>query len=204
VSTAAHFQTVRLSKGKHRSPDEGVCVMELASMLAGRSFSDHVSCVCPAIGAFLRGYNDHLDDELRQDLYACAARVLGTREGDEVAGRRTEMCRTWARQAESVRPRRFPWSLRFQARGRLDLADCELAGAHAARMACRDRAWHTWTLGFIDTLCRLGSGEPDENLATPEPLGASIPAPAPERRRTLVIGASGVGEGYPVRGMSKG
>jgi len=34
-------QTIRLSRGKHSSPEEGACVMELASMLAGEPFSDH-------------------------------------------------------------------------------------------------------------------------------------------------------------------
>jgi hypothetical protein len=30
-----NHQTIKLSKGKHTSPEEGACVMELASMLAG-------------------------------------------------------------------------------------------------------------------------------------------------------------------------
>lgn len=104
---APNFQTVRLSKGKHRSPEEGVCVIELASMLRGRRFSDREPCVDPAIGAFLWGYHDHLSDELRQNLYGCAAQVLHTRGDDELAARRAEMCRTWARQARSLRPRRL-------------------------------------------------------------------------------------------------
>jgi hypothetical protein len=179
VSVAApNFQTVRLSKGKHRSPEEGVCVIELASMLRGRRFSDREPCVDPAIGAFLWGYHDHLSDELRQNLYGCAAQVLHTRGDDELAARRAAMCRTWARQARSLRPRRLVllrgvymhviWSLRFRRRGSVDLADCELAGAYAASMARRDRAWHTWTLGFIDTLCRVGSAKPpDERVISP-------------------------------------
>ena len=39
--TCTTHQTVKLSRGKHDSPDEGACVMELASMLAGEDFSDH-------------------------------------------------------------------------------------------------------------------------------------------------------------------
>ena len=41
------YQTIKLGKGKHSSPDDGACVMELASMLAGESFTDHPSSVCP-------------------------------------------------------------------------------------------------------------------------------------------------------------
>ena len=70
----ATYQTVKLSKGKHISPDDGACVMELASMLAGEPFSDHPRCACPVIGSFLRAYNDSVDDDRRQDLYAYASR----------------------------------------------------------------------------------------------------------------------------------
>ncbi len=187
------FQTVRLSRGKHPSPQEGACVMELASMLAGRTFSDSVACVDPAIGGFLRGYNDHLSDELRQDLYRYAARVLDTRGDAELASRRAAMCRTWAHRARSLRTRRLVllrgthvrvlWSLRFQRRGRLDLVDCELAGAYAASMASSDRAWHTWTLGFIDTLCRVGSAD----LAIPELPESSVPAEMSKRPREVEV-----------------
>jgi hypothetical protein len=193
------FQTVRLAKGKHRSPEEGACVMELASMLSGQSFSDWVRCVCPSIGAFLRGYNDHLDDALRQDLYHYAAQVLETRGSDELAARRAEMCRTWARQARSLRPRRLAllrgtharviWSLRFRRRGGLDLLDCELAGAYAATMARRDRAWHDWTLGFIDTLCRVGSSERAAGIADLGLAGRAVLGPAPEPPRPVGVGA---------------
>ena len=58
------FQTVRLARGRHQSPDQGACVMELASMLAGERFSDQPRTVCPVIAGFLRAYNDILDDEL--------------------------------------------------------------------------------------------------------------------------------------------
>ena len=67
------YQTLTLSKGKHDSPEDGACVMELASMLAGEPFSDHPESVCPVIGSFLRAYNDRIDDARRQDLYASAA-----------------------------------------------------------------------------------------------------------------------------------
>jgi len=71
-------QTVRLSTGRHDSPDDGVCVMELASMLAGEPFTDHPHAVDRRLGAFLRAYNDAVDDERRQDLYPLAAAVVGT------------------------------------------------------------------------------------------------------------------------------
>ncbi|MBV9806078.1 MAG: hypothetical protein JO286_02790, partial [Solirubrobacterales bacterium] len=48
------YQTIKLSKGKHTSPEDGACVMELASMLSGEPFTDHPASVCPVIGSFLR------------------------------------------------------------------------------------------------------------------------------------------------------
>jgi hypothetical protein len=68
----ANFQTVKLTKGSHRTPDEGVCVMELTSMLAGEPFGDHPRSACPVIGSFLRTYNDRIGDGRRQDLYELA------------------------------------------------------------------------------------------------------------------------------------
>src|SRR5438270_10903232 len=71
------YQTMKLSRGRHSSPQHGACVMELASMLAGESFSDHPRCVSRPIASFLRGYNDLLDDQRRSDLYRYAAQAVG-------------------------------------------------------------------------------------------------------------------------------
>jgi hypothetical protein len=74
------FQTARLSGGRHASPHDGACVMELSSMLAGERFSDHPRSVCPVLAMVLRAYNDGIDDERRQDLYAYASIVVGSRD----------------------------------------------------------------------------------------------------------------------------
>ena len=71
MSPATH-QTIKLSKGKHSSPESGACVMELASMLAGEQFTDHPWSVCPVVGSFLRAYNDAIDDDRRQDVDVAA------------------------------------------------------------------------------------------------------------------------------------
>src|SRR5687768_4813859 len=87
MSTFSH-QTATLSAGRHRHPDGGVCVMELASMLAGDRFTDQPRAVSPSIAALLRGYNDGLDDARRQTLKGFAAETVGT-----VAGRAVERSR---------------------------------------------------------------------------------------------------------------
>ncbi|MDQ2894470.1 MAG: hypothetical protein M3Y09_02295, partial [Actinomycetota bacterium] len=93
MSPVTH-QTIKLSKGKHRSPEGGACVMELASMLAGEPFTDHPRSVCPAIGSFMRAYNDAIDDHRRQDLCAYAATVAGSRSGHEIECARTDRWRS--------------------------------------------------------------------------------------------------------------
>src|ERR687884_1468311 len=89
-------QTVRLSAGRHRSPHAGACVMELASMLADEPFSDRPHSSSPVIGAFLRTYNDGVDDERRQDLYPLAALIVGTAGSRRIERDRASRCLEFA------------------------------------------------------------------------------------------------------------
>ena len=98
-----NYQTIKLSKGKHTSPEDGACVMELASMLAGEQFSDHPASVCPVIGSFLRAYNDSVDDSRRQDLYGYASRVVGTRSSADIQRARAERLLQWAAELRQRR-----------------------------------------------------------------------------------------------------
>ena len=105
--TSTSHQTIRLSRGKHASSAHGACVMELASMLAGEPFSDHPASVCPVIGAFLRTYNDSIDDERRQDLYPYASLVVGSRGSDEVTRAREARLEDWIKEVRRQRLRRM-------------------------------------------------------------------------------------------------
>jgi hypothetical protein len=73
-----------------------VCVLELASMLAGDRFGDRPVSVCPVIGAILRAYNDNVDDPRRQDLYRFAADAVDTRRDYRVQRRRADLALAWA------------------------------------------------------------------------------------------------------------
>src|SRR5689334_88433 len=87
------YQTVRLAAGQHRGPDDGVCVMELASMLAGERFSDRPRSVSRTLAAVMRGYNDGLDDDRRQQLKGYASAAIGTSGGWATERRRRRMVR---------------------------------------------------------------------------------------------------------------
>ena len=104
--SAPTHQTVRLARGRHSGPDHGVCVMELASMLAGEPFSDRPRTVCPVIAAFMRTYNDGLDDTRRQDLYEFASASVGTRASRDAQQLRARMCAEWVSERQRQQRRR--------------------------------------------------------------------------------------------------
>jgi hypothetical protein len=180
--SATSHQTIKLSKGKHLSPRDGACVMELASMLAGEPFTDHPISVCPVIGSLLRSYNDSIDDDRRQDLYAYAAAVVGTRASQEVQDLRAARVMAWA--AEN-RERRLPRALLPPRLRRLRLCpprSNESSGEHAVRSirGHNDRT-HAQMLALIDELIALGRPpEPDSDA-----FGALGAAPCRPRAAAL-------------------
>jgi hypothetical protein len=156
-----NYQTVRLSRGAHRKPADGVCVMELASMLAGERFRDTPRCVCPVIRAFLRAYNDAIDDRRRQDLYGFAAASVGTAGDRAASNERARACMYWfsARMPADRRTRFFFIGL-GAARWRRSRI------TYAARVYGRrttDES-HAAALQFVESLIAVGT---DRSAAVP-------------------------------------
>ncbi|HET8673939.1 MAG TPA: hypothetical protein VFL87_09900, partial [Thermoleophilaceae bacterium] len=141
---------VRLARGRHQSPDQGACVMELASMLADEPFSDHPRSVCPVIGAFLRAYNDGLPDDRRQDLYEYAAKSVGTAAGRGVRRARARLCLDWlAEQTPGSRPSRLSRMFAGWTLGSI--------GRAAARASRSNAETHRGVLRLVDEMIALGS-----------------------------------------------
>jgi hypothetical protein len=90
------LESMRLAPGSHSSPREGVCVVELSSLLAGEKFSDHPRCVCRVIAAFMRSLNDRVAHADRQQLIPYADRAVGSRADREAARMRRDVCLVWA------------------------------------------------------------------------------------------------------------
>jgi hypothetical protein len=152
-------QTIRLSAGRHASPDAGMCVVELASVLAGEPFSDRPHSVCPVIAAFLRTYNDRSEPARRQDLIPYAAKIVGSVVDLQSERARTAQCVDWATgRLGAPLPRRH-WHLRRIAAGRgarLQLQR-EMAAAWAARsVAPHDEDDHIAVLMLLDRLLSIG------------------------------------------------
>lgn len=161
VAPTSH-QTIRLSKGKHASPGEGACVMELASMLAGEPFSDRPATVCPVIAGFMRAYNDRVDDERRQDLYRYASEVVGTRSTPDVEQARERRCLDWADEMRRQRPRALRWMGRSSPTAVDRRLGLDAAGTYAARSIRRhgDRT-HAAALALVDELIAMGRRRAD-------------------------------------------
>jgi hypothetical protein len=140
-------QIVRLSQGSHRNPNDGVCVMELASMLAGERFSDKPRSVSPVIAGFLRTYNDALDDDMRKDLYPYAARVVGTRAPRSVERLRARRCVEWTREMGGDAPRLM--------RLRPSWVAGQVAAAFLSERGCPVEL-HLRALALVDELVALG------------------------------------------------
>lgn len=171
----ANHQTIRLGKGKHWSPEDGACVMELASMLAGEPFSDHPRSVSPSIAAFMRAYNDSLDDERRQSLYAFASTCVGTAGPTSLEEARTRALvafadAQWERRAE----RSLLERVRYRRARRHRSHEMPAAARYAVR-AIGDHSddTHRDVLGLLDRLIGMTAPLPVDAYA---PVADPVPA----------------------------
>ena len=158
MSPVSH-QTIKLSKGRHASPEEGACVVELASMLAGEHFSDHPNSVCPVVAALLRNYNDRIDDRRRQDLYPYAAKIVGTRGS---AG--LERARARYLSERIPERRRGVWAWLF---GRSDPSSDALAARVVEHFCRRGDDTHAVILDLVDQLLAIDAQPGVESEAFP-------------------------------------
>jgi hypothetical protein len=142
MTTPRSHQTVRLGPGSHRVPEDGACVVELASMLGGAAFSDRPPSVCPALREFLHGYNDGLPDALRQDLYALASVIAGSRAPAAVLAWRARLIIDWSRSLAEM----DAVTIRF---GRWTLPNCGIAGRAVAALAAERHWYHRQTVAFL-------------------------------------------------------
>jgi hypothetical protein len=72
-----------LSRGRHRSPRQGACLMELVSYLAGERWGAHPACTHPLLAALARDVNDHTGDAGLARLAMLAPSLIGL-TGDDL------------------------------------------------------------------------------------------------------------------------
>jgi hypothetical protein len=187
MSTVSH-QNVRLGRGRHASPGQGVCVMELVSMLAGEPFSDHPRSVSQPIGELMRAYNDLLDDDRRQDLYAYAATIVGTRSSPSVELVRVERMISWGDERWADRSRR---RVLDRVRRRLGPDEPQRDPAAAARYALHAMGKltddvHAAVLGLVDELVATEAPDTDDTDGSGGATGVQhhLDAPRPAGTET--------------------
>lgn len=148
-------KVVRLDRGRHRDPAEGVCIAELVSMLAEEPFSDHPLTACPALIGFLRGYNDGIPEQLRQDLYGLASDLVGSRSDVRTTIERARRIRAFGESAAGTNLL-LRWRLRFMPGNAV--MRCEAIG-YLVAWRCRESVErHATVLAFVREL--LGSRAP--------------------------------------------
>jgi hypothetical protein len=132
--------------------------MELASMLAGEPFTDQPESVCPVIASFMRAYNDSIDDGRRQDLYAYASKVVGSRATARVHEARAEYLTAWGLELHQHRwTRLLPRCLRALAW----MPELDVIGPQVVRaIPTHDARSHAQALALIDELLAIGRTEP--------------------------------------------
>ena len=144
-----------LSKGAHEDEDEGACVMEAVSYVAGEPWSDNPACACPVISELLRTWNDDLPTDADRDrlLRPLIPRLVGSRSTPEVETRRSWLAMDWLVRTYAPAWLQLVPALVPHADALTDLppiVDAQTAAAHqstfnaadvAARDAVGDAAW---------------------------------------------------------------
>lgn len=124
-----------LQRGYHRRPEDGACVMEYVSVLAGEKFTDHPRCTHPALATLARLVNDWIDDDkARGELALLAPDLIGTGRGDL----RTTQCVIASCLQVTTSDRRLPPAAERQfAKARRRIGDIERGGGWArVRLGC--------------------------------------------------------------------
>jgi hypothetical protein len=89
------LDTLTLEKGAHK-PNDGFCVMEAVAYIAGEPWTDHPACASPVIAAFMRSWNDSLNDDDRNRLLKpYVTKLVGTAATPEIEDARAWMTLDW-------------------------------------------------------------------------------------------------------------
>jgi hypothetical protein len=95
-----------LTRGWHRGPTDGACVMEYVSVLAGGRFTDHPRCTPPALAALARLVNDRIvDDNVRSRLALLAPDLIEVRAGPATTHCVVAWCLVTAASLQPAPPR---------------------------------------------------------------------------------------------------
>lgn len=138
-----------LDRGDHHSPEQGACLMEYVSVLAGARFSDHPKCTHPALAQLARVVNDEIvDPAARSRLAVLAPDLIGTRCRDPRITLTVMACCLRAAVAACPQGRDLPEALE-----RIEAQLSRLEAKRGRRWArLRNVGWEPGALSVIATL----------------------------------------------------
>ena len=84
-----------LEAGRHSRAEVGMSVLEAVTVVSNEKFSDSPRTVSKVIEAFLRAWNDALEDEQRQDLKPYIQKVINSVLTDDVEEHRAWQATDW-------------------------------------------------------------------------------------------------------------
>ena len=96
-----------LTAGLHLNPEDGACLMEYTSVLAGERFTDHPGCTDPTLATLARLVNDATSDDGRHLLAAFAPRLAAAARTDAVGSARLVLSTVRRVQQATRRTRRL-------------------------------------------------------------------------------------------------
>ena len=160
-----------LSRGRHAGPEEGACLMEYVSVLAGEPFSDHPVCVEPLLIRLAWAVNDAAPKRVRASLVHFAPRLAGTRN-DYLLTAPTMLatCIDSVASHASIDDDAFLLAARARANKRLDKLERRPSGR---RVEWSDRWYRRWHADDVVRECVrvLATDAPD---SLPQLLDAAV------------------------------
>ena len=75
---------IKLSKGSHPSPKDGMCIMECVAYIEGEKHTDHPQCACPVVTSFAILMNDQMSESERDSLIPFVLRIAGSKSTPEI------------------------------------------------------------------------------------------------------------------------
>ena len=85
---------ITLDKGKHKTPDDGMCLIEACAYVSGEPFTDHPHCVSELLSETGRALNDLLPNHERQKLAPLIPYLIRT-AGDGLDEQRSGLAWAW-------------------------------------------------------------------------------------------------------------
>lgn len=160
-----------LSRGRHTGPEEGACLMEYVSVLAGEPFTDHPACVEPLLIRLAWAVNDCAPPPVRATLVHLAPRLAGTRNDNLLtAPTMLATCINTVARNASVEDDAFLLAARARAHRRLAKLEQRPSGR---RVEWSDRWYRRWHADDVVRECvRVLAAESPESL--PQLLDAAI------------------------------